>query len=242
LPPALPAPPEKPREAPVPPARPVLSTAGEVELVEQVAVARESYRLTLEALKRHYFEAGNATKLAWAEKELADLNGMEKYHYLSEVELAPADLRPVASITAADLLFKEGLEFKNYPAFPPEKKEKLRTALTKFRTIITDYPMSDKIDDAAFRMGEIYEGWYFEDPVRAVQCYERCFQWSPRTEYPAIFNTAKLYDEKLMQRDKAVELYNKVIQQQQTYQNQKPEHVDFAVRRLTELKPIRQAP
>jgi len=232
-----PAPPPVPAETPKPPpAKDVSSTLGEVELAEKVAVSRESYRLALETLKRYYVEARNATKLEWVDKELGEFNGITKYHYLSELELASADLRPVSSIAAADQLFKEGLDFKNYPAFPPEKKDKLRVALDKFRTIITSYPNSDKIDDAAFRMGEIYEGWYFQDYTRAVQCYERCFQWNERSEYPAVFNAARLYDQKLMQRDKAVELYNMVVRLQQKYQNQKRESVDEAVKRLNELK------
>ena len=60
-------------------------------------------------------------------------------------------------------------------------------------------------------MGEIYGGWYFEDWARAVQCYERCWQWNPKTPLPAMLNAAKIYDEKLKNRDKAVELYNRVI-------------------------------
>lgn len=222
----------RPVEMQVAPVKPVRSTLTEVELVERIAVARESYRLSLEALKQHYVDAHNAVKLQWVEQELADLNGVEQYHYLEEVELAGEGLKPIASIAAADQLYREGMEFKNYPAFPPEKKDKLKIALQKLRTIISDYPTSDKIDDAAFRMGEIYEGWYFQDYARAVVCFERCFQWNPKTEYPARFNAAKLYDQRLMMRDKAVALYKQVV-----LDSQNPQHVEEALRRLNELAP-----
>jgi len=221
---------DRPAEMQAPAARPVASTMNEVELAERVAVAREAYRLALQALKGHYVDTHDTIKLQWAEKELAELIGIDKYHYLSEVELAGPDLKPIASVSAADLLFREGIEFKDYPAFPREKRGKLKTALQKFRTIIADYPTSDKIDDAAFRMGEIYEGWYHQDYARAVVCYERCFQWNPRTQHPARFNAARLYDQKLMMRDKAVRLYNLVVQESQNTQ-----HVDEAMRRLKEL-------
>ncbi len=223
---------EEPVEVHTPPVRPVRSTMKEVELVEHIATAREAYRAALEALKEHYVRRHNATKLSWVEKELAELKAVEKYHYLSEVELAGESLTPEASIPAADQLFAEGMEFKNYPAFPPEKRTKLKVALKKFRQIITDYPTSDKIDDAAFRMGEIYAGWYLQDYHRAAIAYERCFQWDPDTPHPARYRAAKLYDEKIMQRDKAVELYNLVV-----HDGRNPELVAKAAQRLQELSP-----
>jgi len=221
---------ERPMEMQVPPAMPATSTHSEVETVEHLAVARESYRTALEALKQYYVSAGNATKLAWVERELAGFASSDKFHYLNEMELAGADLHGTMSIPAADQLFKEAMEFKNYPAWPDIKKEKLIVALQKFRTIITDYPMSDKIAASAFRMGEIYEGFYYQDPVRAVQCYERCWQWNPKTEYPAKFNAAVLYDEKLFNRAKAVELYNIVV-----LEDSNPDHVKQALKRIKAL-------
>jgi TolA-binding protein len=138
-----------------------------------------------------------------------------KPRYLLAAEIAGPDLRPTQGIEAANQLYQEGLDYKNYPAFPPGKKAYLDTALEKFRTIIEKYPQSDKIDDAAFRMGEIYGGWYFQDYARAVQSYQRCWQWNPQTEHPARFNAAKIYEEKLKNRAKAVELYNEVIAKSQ---------------------------
>ena len=203
--------PTKAVEMQVPPARSVDSTLTEIELVEKVAVAREAYRLALGALKSHYVDTHNAVKLLRVEKELAELNAVEKYHYLEEVDLAPTDLKPSRSISAADQLYAEAMEFKNYPAFPAEKRGKLKLALQKFRTIISDYSDSDKIDDAAFRMGEIYAGWYYNDYAQAVVCFERCTQWNPKTSFPAYYKAAKLYDDKLMLRDKAVMNYRMVL-------------------------------
>ncbi|NIA21530.1 MAG: hypothetical protein GWP05_06095 [Anaerolineaceae bacterium] len=203
--------PERPHEMQVPPAKRVSSLEGEVEMVERLAVARETYRLSLEALKQHYVTTGNATKLLWVTKELDEFNRNEKYHYLSELELSGPDLKPAESIAAADQLYKEAMDFKNYPAFPDEKREKLKIAVQKLRTIIRDYPTSDKIDDASFRLGEIYEGWYYKDYARAAVAFERCFQWNPGTILPARIKAARIYDQKLLQRDKAVILYNLIV-------------------------------
>jgi len=183
----------------------------EVGLVEAVAAARKQYERTLEALKEYYLKRGNHTKTGWVESELQGFEQTPKARYLLAAEIAGPDLRPAKRIEAADKLYQEGLDYKNYPAFPPGKKDYLKVALEKFHTVIDKYPQSDKIDDAAFRMGEIYGGWYFQDYARAVSSYERCWQWDPETKHPARFKAAKIFEEKLKNRAKAVELYNEVI-------------------------------
>ncbi|MCX5670798.1 MAG: hypothetical protein NTU94_05695 [Planctomycetota bacterium] len=188
-----------------------LAGMGEVGLVEEVSRTRKAYARALTALKDYYVSRANVAKIQWIDSELAAFDKVPKIQYLVVAELAGPNLRPTRHIEAADQLYKEGINYKDYPAFPPGKKEYLKVALEKFQTIIEKYPESDKIADAAFRMGEIYGGWYFEDWARAVQSYERCWQWDPATPNPALFNAAKIYDDKLKNRVKAVELYNRVV-------------------------------
>jgi hypothetical protein len=188
-----------------------LAGLGEVGLAEEVARTRKAYARALLALKDLYASQGSATKSQWVDEEIAAFEKVPKTQYLSVSDLAGPNLRPIRRIDVADQLFEEGIQYKNYPAFPPGKKDYLKIALEKFQTIIEKYPESDKIDDAAFRMGEIYGGWYFEDWARAVQCYQRCWEWNPQTDQPALFNAAKIYEDKLKNRAKAVELYNRVV-------------------------------
>jgi TolA-binding protein len=190
-----------------------LTGMGEVGLVEEVARTRKAYARALDSLKNYYRGRGNSTKTEWIESEIDAFNKVPRTQYLAVAELAGPNLRPTRRVEAADQLYKEGMNYKEYPALPPGKKDYLKVALQKFQTIIEKYPDSDKIADAAFRMGEIYGGWYFQDWGRAVQSYERCWQWDPKTPYPALLNAAKIYDEKLKNRLKAVELYNRVIAQ-----------------------------
>ena len=203
---------------------------GEVGLVEEVARTRKAYARALTALKDFYMARGNAYKIEWIDSEIAAFDKVPKIQYLVVAELAGPNLKPVRRIEAADQLFEEGMNYKNYPAFPPGKKDYLKTALDKFSTVVEKYPESDKIDDAAFRMGEIYGGWYFQDWARAVGAYERCWEWDPQTTYPALFNAAKIYDEKLKNRGKAVELYNRVVAE-----GTDPELTKQAVERLKAL-------
>lgn len=188
-----------------------LTGMGEVGLAEEVSRTRKAYTRALTALRDFYMARGTVTKIEWASSELEALDKVPKIQYLSIAEVAGPNLRPVRRIEAADQLYEEGLHYKEYPSFPPAKKDYLKIALEKFQTIIEKYPESDKIDDAAFRLGEICGGWYFNDFARAVESYQRCWQWNPQTEHPALFNAAKIYDEKLKNRVKAVELYNRVV-------------------------------
>ena len=162
---------------------------------------------------------------------LARVGEMEEWQQAEESQGAPLVYGPSRGIPAADELYAEGLHFRNYPAFPQSKRDYLEKALLKFQAIIEQYPQSDKIDDAAFRMGEIYGGWYFQDWARAVQCYERCWQWDPATEYPARFNAAKIYEERLKNSIKAVELYNAVL-----LKSKNPDEVNQARERIRAMK------
>ena len=193
-----------------------LRGVGEVGIAEEVVRARKAYDRALLALRDHYTARGTAVKLGWVDSEIQAFDRVPKIQYLTVAEIAGPNLRPIRRIEAADQLYEEGMQNKNYPAMPfpvsnPGKDAYLKKALEKFQTIIEKYPESDKIDDAAFRMGEIYGGWYFNDPTRAVECYERCWTWNPKTESAALFNAAKIYEDKLNNRTKAVELYNRVL-------------------------------
>ena len=81
----------------------------------------------------------------------------------------------------------------------------LRMALDKYNQLISKFPTSDKIDDAAFRAAGIYE--HFKDYSIAVQYYQRTYQWDPQTIYPAKYKAAFILDQRLHRRAEALQLY-----------------------------------
>ena len=105
----------------------------------------------------------------------------------------------------------------------------LRVALEKFNQLIRDYPTSDKIDDAAYRMGDIYE--YFKDYEIAALCYERTFQWNPDAPYPARFKAAQILDQRLHRRSEALDLYKEAVLRE----SDQTEWIGFGQRRIEEL-------
>jgi tetratricopeptide (TPR) repeat protein len=103
-------------------------------------------------------------------------------------------------------------------------------ALDKYNQLIRKHPSSDKIDDAAFKAGGIYE--HFKDYTIALLYYQRAYQWNPKTPYPAKFKAAFMLDKRLHRRAEALELY------QQALQKEEKQHIDwrrFAEKRVREL-------
>jgi tetratricopeptide (TPR) repeat protein len=205
--------------------------AGEADIIEQMSINRLAYRQYLESLIAHYKKTGNNMKLGWAEDELKKLNKMPQYNYIIEASVAGPDLKASNSITIADYMYDE--------AYRLEKKAKaliliidenlLRVALDKYNQLIRKHPSSDKIDDAAYRAGGIFE--HFKDYTIALLYYQRTYQWDPDTIHPARFKAAYILDEHLHRRAEALELYQQAVEKEKLSQNCK----EFAEERIAEL-------
>ncbi|HUV41336.1 MAG TPA: hypothetical protein VMW23_06095 [Sedimentisphaerales bacterium] len=208
-----------------------LANAGESDIVEHLSINRQAYRQALEALISHYTAAGNDMKLAWAKSELAALDSIQQYNYILQASLAGPDLRADTPIAEANELYNQ--------AFQLEKRAKaliiinddnlLRRALVKYNQLIKRHPGSDKIDDAAYRAGTIYE--YFCDYSIAALYYQRAYQWNNDITYPAVFRAAFILDNRLFRRTEALQLYRIAVKRQAMLESQR----EFAEKRIQEL-------
>jgi tetratricopeptide (TPR) repeat protein len=211
--------------------------SGEIDIVEHLTASRHAYRQALASLVDYYSKAGNHMKLTWAEKEFKGLTTIPQYRYLFEAELAGPDLRATKSISEADKLFNEALnscgKAKEMMLFVDDKQ--LRSALDKFNQLIIKYPSSDKIDDAAFRAGEIYE--HFKEYSIAAVYYNRAYQWDPETNYPARFKTAYVLDKYLRNRIEALPLYQ---QSMEIEVDRHPQYKNFVERRIRDISSYEQ--
>jgi len=183
--------------------------ATEAQLVEQVALGRQTYKEALEKLEDYYTKNGNHMKQQWAKAELKGLNESPQYRYIIQAEVAGQDLKAMSAETPADKLYAEGMSY--YHEGKPLvgslilNEGKLRMAIDKFNMLIRDYPTSDKIDDAAFHAGQAYQD--LKDYSIAALYYTRAFQWDENTPYPARFKAGYVYDKYLFNREKALECY-----------------------------------
>lgn len=209
----------------------LIAGAGEADYVEQVAAARLAYRQALLSLWTYYRSVGNFTKAQWASNELRTLDQMVQYTYLAPAETAPATLRARDIIDAADELYKlgESLYRQAGGGIVIVDQAKLRQALQYFNRVIAEYPTSDKIDDAAYYAGRIYE--HLKNYELAAVYYQRAFQWNENTPYPARFRAAFVLDQHLKMRADALVLYQQAVEKEARYVN----NMDFARLRIAEL-------
>jgi hypothetical protein len=210
--------------------------AGEVELIEGVLKARKDYWTALDKLRQHYVSANEIEKAKWTEDEIRQYHRMMKYSYRLDVkDVPPPTLQPKANITEANNLFRRAIEFKGR-ATGEEVLDNQRRAELLFQAVLEKYPESDKIADAAYHLGDIYES-YRPRPQweRAAAYYERSFQWNKATATDARLRAAIIYDRHLKMFDKAKELYKAVLNH-----DTNPARVAEAERRLNELSGRRQ--
>lgn len=211
-----------------------VTDAQEVDLVEQLVTHRLAYRRTLANLRVYYERHGYAHKESWAAHELKGLNTVNMFRYLMDAEIPSEELRPQASIPEADALYEKGLELMTQgghgvPAL--YRQDKMIQAAKVFRSLIESYPQSDKIDDAAFMCGEIHKEYLPGQERIAVRWYERAWTWDPETPHNARFQAAVVYDYRLHDRDRALELYQAVLKEESRDRS----NVRFATRRIHEL-------
>ena len=203
----------------------------EVDLVENMAANRNNYRNSLRKLMEYYKVSGDALKHRWARRELGMFLNMPQYRYLMPGEAAYANLRATDAIEEADNLFAEAMalykDARNLVVVTDETK--LRDSLNKFNLIISNYPNSDKIDDAAFWAGRIYE--HFKDYEIAVVYYQRAYQWDEETPYPARYRAAYIMDYHLRMREDAVVLYQLSYEKESQFESK----MAFVKSRLLQL-------
>ena len=212
----------------------VVADAREVDLVEAVVKHRLAYHRSLEQLRTYYDTHGYAHKESWAAFELKGLKSVKAFRYLLDAEVPGSALRPETSIEEADALYEKGLELMRHGGHgvPALYREDLMIeAAQVFRGLIEKYPGSDKIDDAAFMCGEIHKEYLPNQELLAVKWYERAWNWDPNTPHPARFQAAVVYDYRLHDRDRALELYHHVLRHETSIGR----NIRFATRRIREL-------
>jgi TolA-binding protein len=206
----------------------------ELELCERLIIARREYQKMLEQLRHHYLTVANdPEKARWAEEELRQYHRIPKQAFILDLEVPPDTLRATVNIPEANELFKHALKYKGKGS-GVEHIDNQRRAELLLQRLITQYPQSTRIGDAAYQLGDIYENRPYRHIRRAALFFERCFQWNPTTNLDARMRAARLYDRYNIDRAKAIELYRQVG----THESN-PAHHDEADKRLKALSGAR---
>ncbi|CAN5233090.1 hypothetical protein BH10PLA2_BH10PLA2_25540 [soil metagenome] len=214
------------------PRSPGPGTPTDIDKVEKLLAARREYQSSLEQLRMHYVAAGDTERAQWAADELTQYHRILKQAYRLELDVPPPTLQGLQNINEANELFRQALSFKENSGLPWTARyvDNQRRAELLFQQLLSNYPQSDKIDNAAYQLGEIYEGNAFKQYRRSAQYYERCFQWNPKTHLDARLKAAHLYDHNLQERTRAIELYREIVTRETD-----PKRIAEANKRLTDL-------
>jgi len=197
-------------------------------LVERLLSARRDYQETLESLRALYIATGDIERARWAEDELLQYHRINKYAFRLELDVPPPTLQALHNIPEANELYRHALTFQN-KGWGKDYIDNQRRAELLYQQLLTKHPQSDKISDAAYQLGDIYESQAYRQYARAGEYFQRCFQWNAKTHFDARLRAARIY-ERLNERDKAVEIYKEI-----TVRETDPKRYDEAQRRLTAL-------
>jgi tetratricopeptide (TPR) repeat protein len=180
------------------------------QLVERLLAARKEYQVTLEGLRAHYIATGDMDKARWAEEELLQFHRIPKRAFRLELDVPPPTLKGSYNIPEANDLLRRALKYKDKGGWGDSYVDNQRRAELLLQQLLTNHPQSDKISDAAYHLGDIYESRAYRQYDRAAVYFERCVQWHPKTHYDARLRAARLYDRQLNDRPRALDLYRQV--------------------------------
>jgi TolA-binding protein len=201
----------------------------EEQVINTIKSSRVSYKNALTELIQFYMDIGYHLRLQKARKELKALNKVPQLKYLTAKEDV-SDISPTKNIEEANILFQDGKNYKNILNLTG-RKSKLTYAVARFKKILDEYPESDKTDDAAYELANIYEGHHFKDYEGAAFYYVKCYELNPHTERPARFKAARVYDKYLSDYAEAVRNYEMALET-----CKETEYLKIAKPRLDELR------
>jgi len=219
----------------LPPEGESLKGTDERLLVEYIVSARQEFTHAAKALQEFYTNRGDAYRAKVMANLIARFDPVRMYIYYPDAEIPGPELKPSAVIPEADQLFEEAYRLFRQGkgllhTFVTTHYDKERQAIQLFRKLIREYPASTKIALSAYYIGDIYKE-YFDEDVLAVRWYQRAWEWDPNITEPARFQAASVYDFRLHNYEKAIQLYRASIE----FENSHSSNARFAERRISTL-------
>ncbi len=205
------------------------SNASDVDKVERLLAARHEYQIALENLRAYYISAGDVERARWAEDELLQYHRVTKQSFRIDMELPPPNLQANYNIPEANKLYMDAMSYKD-KGWGTDYIDNQRRAEKLLQQLLSEHPQSDKISDAAYQLGDIYESKAYKQYDRAAHYFERCFQWNPKTQFDARLRAARLYERNVGERNHAKQIYQDIIDHETD-----PKRIDEAQKRLADL-------
>ncbi len=184
---------------------------GQSDIVEALVGYRQAYRKSLETLVGVLEGAKDVRRWTLAKRELKELISVNKYLYLRDADTPGVELRPAKKIAAAEKLYNEAMKMKKRSTrYGIVHRYDTQLALEAFRQLIREYPTSDRIEDAAYQIGEVCRN-NLKDYRRAIRWYECVVAWDAATQLRANLRIAQIYDKRLENRLTALDYYDRAL-------------------------------
>jgi TolA-binding protein len=208
---------------------PTAANNTDIDKVERVIAARREYQKSLEVLRTHYIAVGDIERARWAEDELLQFHRVLKQSFRLELDVPPPTLQASYNIPQANEMYKQAMTYKD-KGWGTEYIDNQRRAELLFQKLLSDHPQSDKISDAAYQLGDVYESKAYREYDRAAHYFERCFQWNSKTQFDARLRAARLYERSIGERNHAIDIYRQVVNIETD-----PKRIEEAQKRIAEL-------
>lgn len=223
-------PPPPPPPGSPPPGSSLPGGKNDLELVQKLNNCRKDYQTSLEQLRQLYLQAGDVERARWAEDELRQWHRIPKFAFRLDLDVPPPTLKGESNVPEANQLLIRALTYKD-KGFGTDSIDNQRRTEILLQELLSKYPTSNKISDAAYHLGDVYEKPPYKMYRRAATYFERSFQWNPNTPYDGRLRAARLYDQKAIDKPRSMELYREV-----TTHTTDPKQIQEAQRRLGEAK------
>jgi len=215
---------------------PLPKDTSELLLVERMVEARSDFLQRVDAIAAYYQQTGQTKKFKRVDSVRERFNPIHTYLYLESAEYPPIDLRPRDDIPEANALYDRAVNLfwdgkgVTHSAITTSLRKEAE-ALVLFRKLIDEYPTSDRIALAAYYTADIYKE-FFNENVRSVEWYRRAYTWLPEINEPARFQAATIYDIRLNDKNKAIELYQAALE----HERFNTSNMKFAMQRIDEIR------
>src|SRR5262245_18009491 len=161
-----------PADSPTPPSGKKPASPDDLELVKTLNSARGKYQQSLEALWTHYRTNGDSEKAKWAEEELRSFHRVPKQAFRLDLVVPAPTLQASYNVQEANELYRRAMLYKD-KGWGTDYIDNQRRAELLLNQLLTSYPQCDKIGDAAYQLGDLYESKAYRQYRLSATYFER---------------------------------------------------------------------
>src|SRR5438067_943383 len=124
------------------------------DMVKGLMASRAKYQAMLEQLRAWYMANGDMERARWAEEELRLYHRIPKQAFRLDLDVPAKSLKAAENIPEANELYRRAMTYKDR-GWGSDYIDNQRRAELLLQQLLSSYPQSDKIGDAAYQLGDV---------------------------------------------------------------------------------------